>query len=491
MIAPLRIAGLVLLAAVFALFWPALEVLWTLWLDTAVTTYTHGLLIAPLCAVLAWRNLHGPLPSAAQSAADPRRAVFIALLLALVIGWQLAYRAGIQAGYLLLLPPLAWCAVRVAFGAGPARAVAFPLAFFYFATPVWDYLNPLAHAATIHAVRAMLRIAGVPAWFDGDMVHLSVGNFAIEDGCSGLHFFVVALAVGALIGELRRDGWRMRLRWLCIAAVLAIVMNWVRVFTIILLGHLTYMQHYVVRESHYWFGWWLFLVVLAALFVYERRLPPRPRAAQVAAPEPAPAGAARAAAAGALLVLALLAMPAIVNPLIDAHSIGDMEMLARPPAPAADRWRLAAAPRSDWAPVQVGADLERRWRFAGADGDVEVYGAWYRRQAQRKKLGGFVNRPAGDATLLEQYAVSVDGRPFAAQRVEAGGKQALLWLQYRIADKAFASATRAQLWYSAYALGTFRSPPSSVRVLRTACDPDCAAATEVLTRFVEQSEATL
>jgi hypothetical protein len=242
--------------------------------------------------------------------------------------------------------------------------------------------------------------------------------------------------------------------------------------------------------SHYWFGWGLFLIVLLVLFVYERRLPPGKAPAPLA-PDARASGGTRMVAAGAMLALAIVAIPALVNPVIDARSVDDLGALAQPPAPA-QRWRAISAPRSTWSPVQLGADLEQRWSFGSDAGEVEIYGAWYRRQAQRKKLGGFANRPAGTARLLEEYPVSVQGRAFAARRVaEADGQQALLWLQYRIGDRRFVSATRAQLWYSAYALGTFRSPPSSVRVLRTACRPDCAAATTVLTQFVEQSEATL
>src|SRR5262249_20634373 len=139
-----------------------------------------------------------------------------------------------------------------------ARRAAFPLAFLYFALPLWDYLNPLVHAATVHAVRLMLRLVGVPAFFSGDTVSIPAGTFAIEDGCSGLHFVIVALAIAALVGEMRQDGWRLRVRWLATALVLAMITNWIRVFSIILLGHFTLMQNYIVRVSHYWYGWALF-----------------------------------------------------------------------------------------------------------------------------------------------------------------------------------------------------------------------------------------
>jgi len=407
----------------------------------------------------------------------------------LVLGWQLAFRAGIQLGYLLLLPPLIWCAIRVSLGAAAARCAAFPLGFLYFAMPVWDYLGPLAHLGTIHAVRFMLRVVGIPAYFSGDTVHIPSGVFAIEGGCNGLHFIIVALAVAALSGELRGDSWRLRVRWLMVALLLAVLTNWIRVFTIIVLGHVTYMQHYIVRVSHYWFGWGLFLLAVFALFLYQRRFPERAPATNPGVPgEPA---ALRLAPAPAVMALAIAAVPAVLNPVIEARTAGEVPRLARPLRVESAGWRYAPVGEHAWQPVQVGADFEQRWRFASDTQEVELYVAWYRDQKARKKLGGYANRPRGEAELLEEQPVRESGYEYSAQRVTADGDEALLWIEYRVGDRAFASPTWAQLWYSWRTLATLRSLPSSVHVLRSPCRPDCAAASSALSRFLSQSGGSL
>jgi exosortase/archaeosortase family protein len=98
----------------------------------------------------------------------------------------------------------------------------------------------------VHVVRAALRLTGVPSYFSGELVQIPAGVFEIQGGCSGLHYFIVGLAVAVLLGELRRDPWRTRLRWVLVGGALALASNWVRVYTIILAGHLTHMQSYLV-----------------------------------------------------------------------------------------------------------------------------------------------------------------------------------------------------------------------------------------------------
>jgi exosortase len=479
-----RFILMLLVGAMLVLYWPAVQSLWVLWLDVDATTYTHGLLVAALSVWLLWRATTRMAAADAGTQQFDGRGLFMGVLCLLVLVWQLVFRAGIQLGYLLLLPPLIWCAIRISLGAAAAWRAAFPLGFLYFAMPVWDYLGPLAHLGTIHAVRLLLRVVGIPAYFSGETVHIPSGVFAIEGGCGGLHFIIVGLAIAALSGELRGDSWRLRVRWLVVALGLAMLTNWIRVFSIIVLGHVTHMQHYIVRVSHYWYGWGLFLLAIFLLFLYQRRFPERSPAVVPAGPGE-PAGL-RLAPAPIVMALAIASLPAILNPVIEART-DEVPRLERPLRVELAGWRYAPADEHAWQPVQVAADLEQRWRFARDAQEVEFYVAWYREQKSRKKLGGYSNRPYGDAELLEERQVRESGHKYLAQRVTADGGEAMLWIEYRVGDRAFDSATRAQLWYSWRTLATLRSLPSSVHVLRSPCQPDCAAASSTLSHFLSQS----
>jgi len=470
------------LVAVPLAYWPATRSLIVSWLDIANTTYTHGFLIAAISGWLVWKaRAAAMVPDPRERTAGERVGIAL-LLLAVVLAWQFAYRAGIQTATQLLLLPLMWCAVLALFGRNAARAMRFPLGFLIFAVPVWDYLNPIAQWSSIFVVRFLLRVTGIPAYFDATAVYLPAGTFEIEHGCSGLHFIIVALALAALLGELRGDNWRRRLGWLLVAVALAMFCNWLRIYTVILAGHLTDMQHYLVRVSHYSYGWVLFLLAVLVLILLERRIP-------AYKPDPADPGRGLVAAGRtvlaspwALAVCGILALPAGFNTLVDA------QLSAMPALPAAapriPGWIAASDADSTWRPRQLNADHERLMRFSDAVSTVELYQAEYREQRQGKKLGGLGNRLEGDGEVIAESVVSTAGRNFRALRLTTNGAESLLWVTYVVGERAFTSATRAQLWYSWMTLISARPTNSKALALWSPCDPDCAVAGAALNRFV-------
>jgi exosortase len=472
--------SMAVIAALLASLAPAALALGRLWLDSGETTYTHGFLVATVSLFLLWR---AHVAGDSKQASPASTAGVAAGMLAAILLWEMSYRGGIQLGMLLLLPPLLWAALFLVRGAATARASTFALAFLYFAMPVWGYLNGLAQATTIAAVRFLLRATGVPTFFSGDIVQIPAGTFRIEGGCSGLHFIIVALAIAALLGEVRGDRWRVRLRWLAIALALAVFTNWVRVYTIILIGHLTHMQHYVVRVSHYGYGWLLFALALAVLFLLARRAPMPEVHSKAAVVEPRAIFGPRWAVAAAALIATV---PALLDAAIDKRSSGAAatSALARQAVPGG--W-YSASGASSWMPEQLDSDSLSRQRFRRGDAEVEVVVASYIGLAQGKELGGFANRPAGDAEILGTSRRSTGKRVINEQHIATPDGESLVWVEYRVDSRSFASAVAAQLWYSWQTVRHLRSPPSSVRLWRAACAPDCSTARTVLSGFLDES----
>lgn len=470
----------VVLATAILLYWPGAESLAALWTDLRGDTYTSGFLIAAISAWLMWRRRAELVPAAAPAA---WRVPALLTLAGTALAWVFALRAGIQLVYLSLLPVLWWLCVLLAAGWRAARAALFPLGFLVFALPVWDYTLPLLQWLTVHVVRVALRMTGVPSFFHGELVQIPAGVFEIQGGCSGLHYFIVGLALAVLLGELRHDSWRTRLRWVLVSGALALASNWIRVYTIILAGHLTHMQSYLVRVSHYSYGWLVFMAALAVFFLYVRfRAPPpgEPPAANVGA---TPAGGADRG--WLALVFAVAAIPAALDGVITARLPNDVDSLIS--TPIARGWQ-ASAPDSGWQPIQGGADAVNRWRLTRGSETIDMYAAGYLEQRQRKKLGGRANAPAGlDASLLDEYTVSAAGRGFMAVEYEQRGLRYLLWRGYQVGDRWFAGGPRAQFWYALRTLTALRSTPSRVWMLRTPCELDCNAAGQRLGRFVEEN----
>jgi len=253
--------------ATMALLWPTSQSLLEAWRDTDNLTYTHGPLVALVCLWLLWRR-------AGVLGTQPRRVDWRAgvLTVLLSVAWLVLHRAGVQLAHQMLLPLIAWCATCTALGGRIARAAAFPFAYLYLAIPLWSLGNGLLQEITVHAVRALLASTSIPALVVGNLVHIPAGSFEIAGGCSGLHFFIVALAIAALHGELQGATPKARGLLLILAALLAMISNWLRVFTIIVAGYLTDMQHFLIQVDHYYFGWVLFAVVIVLFFLLANRV---------------------------------------------------------------------------------------------------------------------------------------------------------------------------------------------------------------------------
>jgi hypothetical protein len=283
----------------------------------------------------------------------------------------------------------------------------------------------------------------------------------------------------------------VRLRQLALMAGLALVANWVRVYTVIEAGYLTNMQSYLVRVSHYGFGWGVFAVALLVFFWLAPYLGPEtaPPSA-IAAPLPADAVVRRAELTGiAAAVAILLALPALNTGL----------RLVRPAAPLAQPaaaldpqspWHVVPLDvLSAWLPVFAGADeLQRRAFGKAGDDTVEVLGVAYRAQRQGAELVGETSSLTGDR--LQAQAERVVGSPVGpfreAEVADSTGARSLIWWRYQVAGRNLVGPLTQQLWYGMNAL--VWQPPAGLIALRTACHSDCASARGTLQEFVAHSD---
>jgi len=482
-----RLYWIAALACVVALvYWPSTVFLYQKWTNTAETTYTHGWLILLICVALVVRSRR-------ELAAAPvcaSRLATVALVFA-VIAWMVSYRASVEGLEVPLQPLIFWLAVTAAFGWTVGRLMLFPVAYFYFAVNVW-YGNPLRHL-TVLVMRGLLAVTGPPAVIQGDIIHLSNGTFLIEEGCSGLHFMIVGLAVAALYGEQRRDPWWVRVRQLALMAGLALLANWVRVYTVIQAGYLTNMQSYLVRVSHYGFGWCVFAVALLVFFWVAPFLGPEP--AEPAQP-PVPATArpsndalSRAQLGGFAAALAiLLGLPllnATLRMLRPAPPLADPAALLSPQPP----WHAVLVDvRSAWLPVFAGADeLQRRAFGSSGDDAVEVLSVAYRTQQQGAELVSETSSLTGEGlqTRAEQVVGSPAGPFREAEVADRAGAVSLIWWRYQVAGRNLVGPLAQQFWYGMNAL-VWR-PPAGLVALRAPCQPDCGSARRTLEEFVAHS----
>jgi exosortase len=250
---------------VTAALWPSPGSLVRYW--ESVRDYQHGFLIAAL--VLAWmaRELwHG-----ASTGIHPSLPA-TALLAPVLLVWLIAARGGIDIAHQVLWPVALGMAIWAVAGAGAARRLFPAVGLLYTAIPIWDYGLPVLQRLSIFFSEHILGLLGVPATVTEYRVTIPEGTFAIVEGCSGKRFLVVTLAVAYLatfLNQLR--GWRA-LFFLAAAALLSMVINWIRIVIIIYAGHVSNMQHYLVANEHLSLGNAMFVPLILGVILLGRWL---------------------------------------------------------------------------------------------------------------------------------------------------------------------------------------------------------------------------
>lgn len=243
---------LVVVVIIIVLFFSTFADLYARWIkwDEGLS---HGLLIIGVFLIFLYRTL--PWTAKAQA---PALFIFTCLLVSCgSLAWALFHILNISILEQLMLLPL----LALVFAASYGWRVAFQhrllLLLPIFAIPIWDQLNDMLLNISASVVGEMVRAIKMPAIIDGNSIYIPYGHILIADGCSGLRYFVIALAIGYIIGYLNRYDEKRMLIILAAAAGIGLIANWIRIFILILVGYQSEMQSSLMAD-HETFGWILF-----------------------------------------------------------------------------------------------------------------------------------------------------------------------------------------------------------------------------------------
>lgn len=485
--------GLPLLALLITL-WPALHFVWT-----QRDTYSHGYLVLGIAAWLCLRELRrAPVRLGAPS--------LVGLgALALVVAAAVVCQAADVALFVqLAIPAIVFSALWAAVGWGTAKRFLLPAAYLIFAMPVWDIINDLLRELTVLVVGEWTQAASIPAYIDEFLIRIPSGTFEVAGGCSGLHFLIVGSALGTLYGVVTFDGWFLRAVMLALSVVLALVANWIRVFTVIVAGHLTEMQHYLVTVDHYYFGWAVFMVTFCIMFAVGHYLGRRESAdggSGFASEEAAAASAPQMQpyvgrvdwriALGAVLLSAgaWLSFSAASRPV--GSEVGSVALLPD----SLGGWELYGEWDGTSRPRFVNSDRAGSGRFLRGDRRVNVYTATYSVQSQGREIVYYANLPEGEhGQVLGRSSAKVElsdgGRATFAelQVATSGNERRLIWYTYQVAGMRTGSAAIAKLLQ---VVGGIRGRwDAQVIVMSSPCDAgDCSDARRTLEAFAADAAA--
>jgi exosortase len=282
-----------------------------------------------------------------------------------------------------VMPLVLLAAIALVWGLCVARALLWSSLLLYFALPQWWFVNAPLQALTTRVANGLVHLTAIPAYVEGSAFQLPAGTVQIASGCSGMNYLVVALALASFHSMMYLTRWRNRLALCAVAGAMALVINWTRVYLLIVVGYLSDMQHYLIRVDHLYFGWALFMLMMYPVLRYALHLEAveqaAPSMAAIHAPAPAPAPA--AAQSGIVPTLGAAALAACVLSLpgwIGGSSQASPQALAAEPPSLIPPDVQETSVDLSWQPVLVGAAFEQRSAFRTTTaGQVDAYRAVY------------------------------------------------------------------------------------------------------------------
>jgi exosortase len=243
----------VALVVLTALFWGTVTSAVDLW---GQPTYNYAFLILPISAYLIWCKreevrVETPVGSLWGSALTAAFAFFWVVSDAFDIneGRHIAF-LGMVLG--LLLASLGWRVFKI---------LLIPFLYLWLLVPTGTVFLPLLQQIATSISSEVLRWLGIPVYAEGFFIEVPSGGYHIEPGCAGLNLILASLALAPLYAYLLFRSFWKRMAVVILAIGLAIVMNGVRIATIIALAHWGGQRLNIV-DDHLLYGWGFFAIVL-------------------------------------------------------------------------------------------------------------------------------------------------------------------------------------------------------------------------------------
>ncbi len=143
--------------------------------------------------------------------------------------------------------------------------------YLVFLFPIWNGLTTPLQQLSTWVSSFVLSLTSIPIYVEGAFISLPAGKFEIANGCSGLRYLLVSLAISYLYTFLYIKSVKNSVTFLIFAILGALITNWIRIILLILIGQYTEMQSPLMTD-HNNFGWFLYLPFLIVLFFLGNRL---------------------------------------------------------------------------------------------------------------------------------------------------------------------------------------------------------------------------
>jgi len=468
--AALTILGIAI-AFILALFWETAASAVQVWITSA--SYNHGFAILPVVAWLVWTR------QPVLRDLDPRPTSWgLVILAAATAIWLLGRGTRTDLIEHVALVLMLQGSVLTVLGWSVTRALAFPLAYLFFAVPAGDSLVPFLQDVTARFVVIGLHMVGIPVYSDGVFISIPTADFEVAEACSGIRFLIATVALGTLCADQLFRAWWRRIAFVVLSVAVPVIANGFRAFGIVIIAHLTNGE-VAVGVDHIVYGWLFFAfvtVVLLAIGIAMRDddVPPAATRRDHAAPTPGdPSAWKRAVLAGIAVLLLASSGPAIAAARNQSHADivgpGAARLMLLPPEVAAP-WSRIADDETPWQPVFVGTDAKASVAFQADGQQVDHYIAYYAFQRDGAEALNWHNRVADGETWrridTRQTTIVADGQTINATVTRMTSRQGKrLAVHWYWVDGRFTASAHLFKLYHAWAWVRGRSEAAAAIVV--------------------------
>lgn len=387
----LKLAPVILVLLSAFLYFETTKALYLRWIKWD-ESLSHGLIIIGL--FLYFLFLSSPLDTNTDKPII-RFLCLAALSLSSLI-WYLANIINLYIVEQLALLAIVICLLTAVFGLRMLGQHFKLLLFPIFAIPVWDQLtDPLVNLSGL-VVGKLVRLIEIPAVIDSNSIFIPYGEIVIADGCSGLRYFTISLAIAYIISYLNDYSFKKLSIALFIAALIGLMANWLRIFILLLIGYNTHMESSLMSDHEY-FGWALFAMILFPAIYFAPVVKREPKAITHSLTKPKFAAAIPLLCLGPVLNILWAATPTITD-------ISNKIPHALTPVPKSKM------------PIKVELPNDDKAENAVTPNEVFIQINHFQRKSQTDKLVPYIPRAYDHVawSLVKQQKAS-DGRDFQIQ----------------------------------------------------------------------------
>jgi exosortase A len=417
------------------LFWhtatSAIEIWWR------QPTYTYAFLILPISAYLIWLKRH---EAGAETPSGSLLGVAVTALFGFL--WLICDLAAVTEGRHIAFVGMLQGILLACLGWRVFKVLSFPFLYLWLLVPTGSVLLPHLQEIATDISASILRWVGIPVYVEGFFIEVPSGHYHVEPGCAGLNFILATAALAPLyVYFFYRAAWK-RIAAVVLAFLLAITMNGVRIAGVIALAEWSNQRLNIV-DDHLLYGWGFFVLVLfAAGYVGSFFADSEP---DVSANKPSnifPSGRHRQIAAAGVLSVLIVVSVFVLDRSVTASEPPRSFVSLGAPSELHD-WRSVSW-SDDWSPVFSNADLQIRQSYARDDDRVDLFVAYYARQAKGHEMLAYENRIIDQtqwSLVLEQHRTvdfGAQSLPFAELVAVSGSQRRYIWLLYWV-DGTFTS----------------------------------------------------